>query len=124
MESAHGKPHAHSDRASISGVIGLVPCRSDRCCHDGRGLSTQTAGKVLFRAQFAVAAWYFSCFTHTAHAMRASLFASAQVALLWLVRSWTASAQARSRSTLRPARRATLAARRTERAPWVSSMRM
>src|SRR5258706_9223002 len=45
MESAHGEPHAVSDQASISRVIGFVPYWSDRCCHDERRLSTQTAEK-------------------------------------------------------------------------------
>src|SRR5882724_3852297 len=45
MESAHGEPHVRSDQASISRVIGFVPYWSDRCCHDGRCLSTQTAEK-------------------------------------------------------------------------------
>src|SRR6266480_5346402 len=47
MESAHRQPHNRSDQASISGVIGLVPCRSDRCCHDGRCLSSQTAERFF-----------------------------------------------------------------------------
>jgi len=51
MESAHGEPHVLSDRASISRVIGFFPCRSDRCCHDERGFSSQTAVKVGLDAQ-------------------------------------------------------------------------
>jgi hypothetical protein len=43
MESAHGEPHIASDRASINAVIRFFPCWSDRCCHDGRCLSSQTA---------------------------------------------------------------------------------
>jgi hypothetical protein len=32
-------------RASISVVIGFIPRRSDRCCHDGRCVSLQTGGR-------------------------------------------------------------------------------
>ena len=45
MGSAHGVPHVRSDRASITRVIGFAPCRSDRCCHDGRCFSSQTCGR-------------------------------------------------------------------------------
>ena len=35
MESARGVPHVLNDQGSITKVIGFVPRRSDRCCHDG-----------------------------------------------------------------------------------------
>lgn len=44
-------------------------------------------------------------------------------ALLWLVRACTVIAQVRRPSSVRALRRARLAARKTERAPWVSSTR-
>jgi len=55
--------------------------------------------------------------------MRASLLASAQVALLWLFRPCTSSAHWRTPCISLPAPCATLAARSTLRAPCVSSMR-
>ena len=57
MDVAHGEPHACSDQVSISGVIGLVLCWSDRCCHDGRCFSTQTvvSGSVLLFRSVAAA---------------------------------------------------------------------
>ena len=36
-----GSRHVRSDRASISGVIGSCPCRSNGCGHYGRGFSSQ-----------------------------------------------------------------------------------
>lgn len=128
MESAHRAPIAQNGIGCASRVIGVVRCRSDRRGHDERSVSGQLREgnhRVRFsprirRAQRLRGEVAFMALGCKADARE---LVGQRTRGLVVIRSRLDRHRPRAQPIERPADVATAAARSTDRAPWVSSIR-